>query len=141
MSKKERDKKASEATSTKAYDVDEYLARVPEDARAALVKLRKTIKAAVPKAATEVISYQIPAYKHHGLLVGFAASNGLCTFHIMSTAVTSAHAEELKGYKTGKASIRFAPNNPPPAALVTKLIKARIEENEAGRSDRGRKSE
>lgn len=134
-------KKAREATSAKAPDVEEYLARVPEDARAALVKLRKTIKAAVPKAATEVISYQIPAYKHHGLLVGFAASNGLCTFHIMSTAVTSAHAEELKGYKTGKASIRFAPDNPPPAALVKKLIKARIAENEAGRGYRDRKTE
>jgi len=134
-------KKANEATSTKATDVDEYLARLPEDARAALMKLRKTIKAAVPKAATEVISYQIPAYKHHGLLVGFAASNGLCTFHIMSTAVTSAHAEELKDYKTGKASIRFAPDNPPPAALLRKLIKARIAENEAGRSYRDRKSE
>lgn len=134
-------KKASDATTAKATDVDEYLARVPEDVRVALVKLRKTIKAAVPKAATEVISYQIPAYKHHGLLVGFAASNGLCTFHIMSTGVTSAHAEELKGYKTGKASIRFAPNNPPPAALLRKLIKARIAENEAGRSYRDRKTE
>jgi uncharacterized protein YdhG (YjbR/CyaY superfamily) len=133
--------RTSDTTSAKASDVDEYLSRVPEDARAALVKLRKTIKAAVPKAATEVISYQIPAYKHHGLLVGFAASNGLCTFHIMSTGVTSAHAEELKGYKTGKASIRFAPNNPPPAALLKKLIKARIAENEAGRSYRDRKTE
>lgn len=134
-------KRASDTTSAKASDVDEYLSRVPEDARAALVKLRKTIKAAVPKAATEVISYQIPAYKHHGLLVGFAASNGLCTFHIMSTGVASAHAEELKGYKTGKASIRFEPNNPPPAALLKKLIKARIAENEAGRSYRDRKAE
>lgn len=134
-------KKAGDPTSAKANEVDEYLARVPEDARAALVKLRKTIRAAVPKAATEVISYQIPAYKHHGLLVGFAASNGLCTFHIMSTAVTRAHAEELKGYKTGKASIRFAPDNPPPAALLKKLIKARIAENEAGRSYGDRKSE
>lgn len=134
-------KKATQATTAKAKDVDEYLASVPEEARTALAKLRKTIKAAVPKAATEVISYQIPAYKHYGLLVGFAASNGLCTFHIMSTAVTRAHAEELKGYKTGKASIRFAPDSPPPAALVKRLIKARIAENEAGRSYRDTKAE
>ena len=113
--------------------VDDYLAAVPEDVRAALEKLRKTIKTVAPR-ATEVISYQIPAFNHHGLLVGFAASSGLCTFHIMSTSVTRAHAADLKGYKLGKASIRFAPDKPLPVALVTKLIKARIAENEAGRS-------
>ncbi|HTG14719.1 MAG TPA: DUF1801 domain-containing protein [Blastocatellia bacterium] len=121
----------------RAETVDDYLAAVPEEVRAALAKLRKTIKAAAPK-ATEVISYQIPAYKHHGLLVGFASSSGLCTFHIMSVKVTSAHAAELKGYKLGKASIRFAPDKPLPAALVTRLVKARIAENEAGRSYGGR---
>ncbi|MFY9610144.1 MAG: DUF1801 domain-containing protein [Blastocatellia bacterium] len=119
--------------SARVETVEDYLAAVPEDVRSALEELRKTIKTVAPK-ATEVISYQIPAYKHHGLLVGFAASKGLCTFHIMSTKVTRAHAGELKGYKIGKASIRFAPNEPLPAALVTKLIKARIAENEAGRS-------
>ena len=121
----------------RAETVDDYLAAVPEDVRAALAKLRKTIRAAAPK-ATEVISYQIPAYKHQGLLVGFASSSGLCTFHIMSVEVTRAHAAELKGYKLGKASIRFAPDKPLPAALVTKLVKARIAENEAGRSYGGR---
>ena len=121
----------------RAETVDDYLAAVPEDVRAALAKLRKTIKAAAPK-ANEVISYQIPAYKHHGLLVGFAASKDHCTFHIMSVKVTSAHAAELKGYKLGKASIRFAPDKPLPAALVTKLTKARIAENESGRSYCGR---
>lgn len=120
-----------------AETIDGYLAALPEDVRATLVKLRKTIKAAAPT-ATEVISYQIPAYKHHGLLVGFASSSGLCTFHIMSVEVTRAHAAELKGYKLGKASIRFAPDKPLPAALVTKLVKARIAENEAGRSYGGR---
>lgn len=114
-------------------DVDQYLARLPEDIRAALVRLRKTIKAAAPK-ADEVISYQIPAYKQKGLLVGFAASKTHCTFHIMSVQVTRAHAKDLKGYKLGKASIRFAADKPLPAALVTKLVKARIAENEAGRS-------
>jgi uncharacterized protein YdhG (YjbR/CyaY superfamily) len=123
--------------SAKAETVDDYLAAAPEEARAALAKLRKRIKAAAPK-ATEVISYQIPAYKHHGLLVGFAALKGHCTFHIMSTDVTRAHAAELKGYKLGKASIRFASDKPLPAALVTKLVKARIAENESRRSYRDR---
>ena len=119
--------------SAQAETIDDYLAAVPEDVRAALAKLRKTIRAAAPK-ASEVISYQIPAYKHHGLLVGFASSTAHCTFHIMSVEVTRAHADDLKGYKLGKASIQFAANKPLPAALVTKLVKARIAENEAGRS-------
>ncbi len=123
--------------SERVQTVDDYLAAVPEDVRAALGKLRKTIKAAAPK-ATEVISYQIPAYQHHGLLVGFAASKAHCTFHIMSTAVTRAHVADLKGYKLGKASIRFAPDEQLPTALVRKLIKARIAENESGRSYGGR---
>ena len=130
-------KKNNDATRAPASGVDDYLAALPEDARAALARLRKTIKAAAPK-ATEVISYQIPAYKHHGLLVGFAALKNHCTFHIMSVEVTSAHAAELKDYKLGKASIRFEADKPLPAALVTKLVKARIAENEAGRSYRNR---
>ncbi len=114
-------------------DIDDYLAGVSEEARAALEKLRKIIRRAAPK-AVEVISYQIPAYKQNGLLVGFAASKDHCTFHIMSTAVTRAHATELKGYKIGKASIRFAAHESLPADLVTQLVKARIAENESGRS-------
>ena len=121
-----------------ARDVDEYLAKAPDDVRAALEKLRKTIKAAAPK-ADEVISYQIPAYKHRGLLVGFAASKAHCTFHIMSVEVTRAHAEDLKGYKLGKASIQFDAGQTLPAGLIKKLVKARIAENEAGRTYGGKR--
>ena len=114
-----------------AETVDEYLAAVPEDTRAALEKLRKTIKAAAPK-ATEVISYQIPLYKYHGHLVAFSASEHHCTFTVMSPALLREHAAELKGYKLGKASIVFAADKPLPAALVKKLVKARVAENESG---------
>ena len=64
--------KKSDVKSPPAKDVDEYLAGVPNEARATLAKLRKTIKAAAPM-ASEVISYQMPMYKHHGMVVGFAA--------------------------------------------------------------------
>lgn len=131
---------AAKATkkSARVETVDEYLAAVPEDARATLTKLRKTIKAAAPS-ATELISYQIPAYKHHGLLVGFAASKNHCTFHIMSTKATRAHAEDLKDYQLGKASIRFPADKPLPTALVRKLVKARIAENETRRVMKGKR--
>jgi len=116
--------------SARAETVDGYLAAVPEDARVALAKLRMTIKAAAPK-ATEVISYQIPTFKHQGMLVAFAAFEGHCGFYIMSPNVLRAHAAELKDYELNKASIRFPANKPLPAALVTKLVKACVAENEA----------
>ena len=62
----------------KPQTVDDYLAALPEEARATLEKIRKTIKAAAPK-ATEVISYQVPMYKHHGMLLGFAAFKDHCS--------------------------------------------------------------
>lgn len=122
------------ATSAPARDVDNYLAAVPEEARTALEKLRKTIKAVAPK-ATEVISYQIPTFKYHGPLVAFAAFPNHCGFYVMSTAVMYALRGELKSYDTAKATIRFPAKKPLPAALVRKIVKARIAENEAGARD------
>jgi uncharacterized protein YdhG (YjbR/CyaY superfamily) len=119
----------TDAKRAPARDVDEYLAGVPKEARATLEKLRKTIKAAAPM-ASEVISYQMPMYKHHGMLVGFAAFKDHCSL-FPGAAVIEAHRDELERYDTSKGTIRFPANKPPPAALVKKLVKARIEENEA----------
>lgn len=110
-------------------DVDDYLATLPADARAALMKLRQIIRAAAPR-ATEGISYQIPTFKHHGPLVAFAAFRDHCGFYVMSPAVMRAHAAELEGYVLGKGSIRFQASKPLPATLVRKLVRARIVENE-----------
>ena len=84
-------KPAPKAQRRKAESVDHYLASVPADARAALLKLRKTIRAAAPK-ATEGISYQVPTFKHHGGLVAYAAFPDHCSFFVMSTDVMRAHA-------------------------------------------------
>lgn len=119
----------------RAASVDDYLAVVPREARAALEKLRQTIRTAAPE-ATEVISYQIPTYKHHGPLVAFAAFPQHCGFYVMSKAVMDAHRAELGSYDTAKATIRFQASKPLPAALVRKLVKARIAENEKARRSR-----
>jgi len=113
---------------TKVKTVDEYLARVSDDKRAALQKLRKTIKAAAPR-AEECISYQVPAYRLNGMLVAFGATANHCAFYPMSASTVAAHKEELKDYETSKGTIRFQPDNPLPASLVRKLVKARIAEN------------
>ena len=125
----------TDAKSAPARDVDEYLAGVPKEARATLEKLRKTIRAAAPM-ASEVISYQMPMYKHHGMLVGFAAFKNHCSI-FPGSAVMDAHKEELERYDTSKGTIRFPVDQPPPAALVKKLVKARLEENEARAARRG----
>jgi uncharacterized protein YdhG (YjbR/CyaY superfamily) len=116
--------------SAPAKDVDSYLAAVPADARAALEKLRNTIKAAAPR-AEEVISYQIPTFKYGRPLVAFAAFPKHCSFFVMSTAVMKAHEDMLRSYDTSAGTIRFSPDRPLPATLVKKLVKARIVENEA----------
>jgi uncharacterized protein YdhG (YjbR/CyaY superfamily) len=110
--------------------VDDYLAATPEVARNALEKLRKEIKSAAPK-AVEVISYQIPTFKYQGRgLVAYSAHKNHCSLHVMSISVMNAHKDELKLYTTTKASIHFTAARPLPQALVKKLVKARMDENE-----------
>ncbi|HEV8574012.1 MAG TPA: DUF1801 domain-containing protein [Dehalococcoidia bacterium] len=115
----------------KPKTIDEYLAALSDDKRAALEKLRKTIRAAAPK-AEECISYQIPAYRQNGMLVAFGATANHCAFYLMSSSMVEAHKDELKGYDTSKGTIRFQADKPLPVALVRKLVKARIAET-AGR--------
>jgi uncharacterized protein YdhG (YjbR/CyaY superfamily) len=114
----------------KPATIDEYLAAVSDDKRAALEKLRKTIKAAAPK-AEEGISYGLAAFRLNGKpLVAFGASANHCAFYPMSSTTVRVYQDELKDYDTSKGTIRFQPDKPLPAALVRKLVKARIAENE-----------
>jgi uncharacterized protein YdhG (YjbR/CyaY superfamily) len=108
--------------------VDDYLAALPADKRAALQKLRQTIRAAAPK-AEEYISYQICAFRQGGMLVGFGATAKHCAFYLMSASILDGYQDALKGYDTSKGTIRFQADKPLPAALVRKLVKARLVEN------------
>jgi uncharacterized protein YdhG (YjbR/CyaY superfamily) len=130
--------KKTDLKTVPARNVDEYLAGVPKEARAVLEKLRKTIKAAAPMAA-EVISYRMPMYKHHGMVIGFAAFKDHCSI-FPGAAVMDAHKDELKRYRTSKGTIRFPVNQPLPATLVKKLVKTRIKENEARAARRRERS-
>src|SRR6266540_4087722 len=94
--------------------VEEYLAALPEESRAALEKLRNTIKAASPE-ATETISYQMPAFKLDGrFLVSYAAFKDHCSLFPASGKVMEAHGEELKAYFSGKGPLRFTVDSPSP---------------------------
>lgn len=110
--------------------VDAYLAEVPPDLRKALQDLRKTIRAAAPE-AEEIISYQMPAFRHHGNLVYYAAFRDHCSFFIGSVVTQRTFAAELKSFAAGKGTVHFTPEHPLPSGLVARIVKARVAENEA----------
>jgi uncharacterized protein YdhG (YjbR/CyaY superfamily) len=117
---------------SQAKEVDKYLAAVPPKPRAALEKLRQTIKTTVPEAA-ELISYKIPTFKLNGrMLVSYAAFAEHCSFFPGSGPI-EAHQDELKSYQTSKGTIRFTPDRPLRASLIKKLVKTRIKLNERKR--------
>jgi uncharacterized protein YdhG (YjbR/CyaY superfamily) len=72
----------------------------------------------------------MPTFKYKGALLGFAAFSNHCSLFPMSPSVIEAFKNELKGFQTSKGTIRFPVDKPPPAALVKKLVKARIAQNE-----------
>ena len=112
----------------KPETIDEYLAPLSPEKRAALENLRKAIKAAAPK-AEECISYQIPAFRLNGkLLVAFGAAAKHCAFYPGAHPV-EAYKDELKAYDTSKGTIRFPADGPLPATLVRRLVKTRITEH------------
>jgi uncharacterized protein YdhG (YjbR/CyaY superfamily) len=123
-------KKANTKTGSAPKNVDEYLADVPEPARSTLNKIRAVIRSAVPPEAAEGISYGMPAFKYKGSLVGFAAFSNHCSFFPMNPAVLETFKSELKSYHTSKGTIRFPLDQPLPAGLVKKLVKARVAQNE-----------
>jgi uncharacterized protein YdhG (YjbR/CyaY superfamily) len=112
-----------------AGPIDAYLARVKPEQRAALEKLRSTIRAAAP-GAEECLSYGLCAFKLGGRpLVAFGATPKHCAFYPMNGTSVAAHAKELARFETSKGTIRFQPGQPLPASLVRKLVKERVKES------------
>ena len=119
--------KQNARTGASITSVDEYIAVAPEQARAKLVQLRNIVKAAAPK-AEERISYGMPYYKYHRALVGFAAYKN----HIgLYGALTEEQRHEFRDYEITKGTIRLPLDRPLPIKLIKKLIKERVEHNEA----------
>jgi uncharacterized protein YdhG (YjbR/CyaY superfamily) len=111
-------------TTAKPQTIDDYLATVSPDQRAALNKLRRTIRTAFPR-ADECISYGMPAFRLDGRVVAWiGAGANHCAFY--PGGVVDAFKRELAAYDTSKGTIRFQPDHVLPATLVRKLIKARI---------------
>src|SRR5439155_24664333 len=111
--------------------IEDYLAALPDEQRAALEKLRTTIRVAAPQ-ATEKISYAMPAFQQDGrFLVSYAAFKDHCSLYPASTAVMEALGDELMPYFSGKGTLRFRVDDPIPTPLVQKIVRVRLQENAA----------
>ena len=114
---------------TRIRTVIDYLNMLPDNLYLPLENIRQIIKFLVPD-VEETIRYMIPVYKHKGLLVGYGAAKNQCSLFVMSPAVIKDFEEELKEYETTEVSIRFTLDKPIPNELITRIIMARVAENE-----------
>lgn len=112
-----------------ARSVDEYIAMQGDEYKAMLEKMRSTIKSVVPK-AEESISYMIPGFKYIYMLVGIGVNKKYCSFYTMSPSLVKSMKDDLKGVKVSGATLHFSPEENLPIALLKKIIKARMKENE-----------
>ena len=111
-------------------EVDKYLKALPAEQREALEKLRQTILA-VAKGAEEKMSYGMPTVYYKGNLVHYAAFTNHMSLFGASAFMTKELKDELDGYKTSKGTIQFTVEKPLPVTLVKRIVKARMQENEA----------
>jgi uncharacterized protein YdhG (YjbR/CyaY superfamily) len=118
------------ATSGAPQSIDQYIAGVPDSARTTLKKMRTAIRSALPSDATETISYRIPAFKRKNILVWFAAFSDHCSL-FPTASVIAKFKDELKGFSTSKGTIHFPLDKPLPIALIKKIVKARVKQDQS----------
>ena len=116
-----------QAIPTKFKTADEYLSAFPAATRRILQEVRQTIKKAAPQ-AEEVISYNMPAFKLHGVLVYYAGCQKHIGFYPTPSAI-KAFQKEVAQYETSKGAVQFPIDEPMPVELITKIVQFRVREN------------
>jgi uncharacterized protein YdhG (YjbR/CyaY superfamily) len=109
-------------------NIEEYLERLRDDQQVALQRVRDIIRKAAPQ-AEECISYGIAAFRQSGMLVGLGASAKHCALYVFSGTSLDAFSKDLETFETSKGTIRFTPDRPLPAALIKRIVQARLKEN------------
>lgn len=109
--------------------IDEYVARIPEPAHSMLIKMRTTIRSAVPAEAIETISYGIPAFKHKKVLVWFAAFSNHCSL-FPTASVIEVFKDALTGFSISKGTVKFSTDKPLPTTLIKKMVRERVAQSE-----------
>jgi|SRR5688572_28918532 len=107
--------------------VNEYHSTFPPATRKKLKDLNAAIKKAAP-GAEELISYNMPAFKHHGVLVYYAGYKNHIGFYPTGSGI-AAFKKELSGYKTSKGTVQFPLEGSLPIPLITRIVKFRVKEN------------
>jgi uncharacterized protein YdhG (YjbR/CyaY superfamily) len=107
--------------------VDAYISSIPTGPKEKLEGLRKAIKQVAPK-AEEVISYNMPGFKFHGMVTFYAAYKTHIGFYPTASAI-SLFKKELEKYELAKGTVRFPLDKPLPLALIKKIVKFKMSEN------------
>jgi uncharacterized protein YdhG (YjbR/CyaY superfamily) len=110
-------------------NIDEYIALQPAEFVPMLHELRSIIKSLVPQ-ATESISYQVPCFKYHYMLVGIGVNKKYCSFYTMSPGLVKKLKYELKGVKISGTTLHFTPGEPLHVDLIKRIVTLRMQENE-----------
>jgi len=119
----------SRSNASTPLNIDDYILMQPETFQTTLEELRAIVKMVVPK-AEECISYQVPSFKHHYMLVGIGANKKYCSLYTMSSTLTRELKSELKGITVSGMTLHFLPGSKLPVTLIKKIVKMRAKENE-----------
>lgn len=122
---------SSKAGDSAAKAIESYFAKASEPARNMLAQIRELVWSIIPAEAEEIFSYGIPGFQYKGRLLWYGAFKKHCGFYPGSPPMLKSLAEELKGFKTSRGSVQFPLDKPLPVALVKKIVRLRVAENEA----------
>ena len=109
--------------------VDEYINSQAAPFKKTLTELRELILSVAPE-AKEMISYRVPCFKYHYMLVGIGVNKKFCSLYAMNTALQKELKEDLKGLRISGSTIHFIPGEPLPKNLIKKIVRFKKKQNE-----------
>jgi uncharacterized protein YdhG (YjbR/CyaY superfamily) len=119
-------------------DIDQYIAAFPKNVQDRLQRIRRTIRKAAPD-AEEAIKYRMPTFTLNGNLVHFAAFKNHIGFYPAPRGIEK-FKKELFAYEGAKGSVRFPLEKAVPLALISKIVKFRVQNNlERAKATKGKK--